>query len=48
MRFQTDMSSGVVVMIVQTMSYALFLILLKIKMVTHPYPFGIYAHASGW
>jgi hypothetical protein len=41
-------SSGILLMVVQTMSYALFLVLLKVKMRTHPYPFGLYAHASLW
>lgn len=42
----TDMTAGIFVMIVQTMCYAAFLVFLKIRLQTRPYPFGIYAYAS--
>lgn len=41
-------ASGALIMVFQTACYATFLIALRIKMITHPYPFGIYAHASAW
>jgi hypothetical protein len=39
---------GAVVMMLQTSSYASLLICLRIKLVTHPYPFTLLAHASAW
>lgn len=42
----TDMTAGVFVMIFQTMCYAAFLVALKIRLASRPYPFGIYAYAS--
>ena len=42
----SNMTAGVCVMVIQTMCYAIFLVALKIKLITTPYPFGIYAYAS--
>jgi len=39
-------SAGICVMVLQTMCYAAFLVALKSKLQTHPYPFGLYAYAS--
>lgn len=41
-----ETSAGICVMVLQTMCYAAFLVALKIKLQTHPYPFGLYAYAS--
>ena len=41
-----DTTGGILVMVLQTMCYAGFLVALKIKLHTHPYPFGLYAFAS--
>jgi drug/metabolite transporter (DMT)-like permease len=42
----TELTAGVFLMIFQTMCYASFLVALKIRLATRPYPFGIYAFAS--
>lgn len=42
----SETAHGVLVMLLQTLCYAGYLVALKIKLQTHAYPFGIYAYAS--
>ncbi|KAM3574395.1 hypothetical protein VYU27_003688 [Nannochloropsis oceanica] len=41
-----EIPAGICVIVIQTMWYAALLVALKIKLQTHPNPFGLYAYAS--
>jgi len=48
MKFGSGTGSGVLLMMCNTATYAASLVLMKKKMITHPYPFAITAFSALW